>query len=508
MPRLAALILALFFLPVVAAAALLAPVFQDHMVLQRATPLRLWGSAAAGSQVVVEFAGQRQAVTAAADGRWTAQLAALPASSQARDLVVTAGTRVCLHDVLIGEVWLAAGQSNMEFPLANEAHASAALAQADQPALRLLNLTYAGQNVFARPFTAEILQRLEPDTFYRGTWQACAPTSARSFSAVAYYFARDIQAALQVPVGIINLAVGGSPTEAWIRPAALQDDPALRPMLAGNWLDNPVLDEWCRQRGRENLGAATTLPAGSASPNHPFKPGFLWNAGLAPLAGFPLRGVIWYQGESNSLSLRRVQQHERLFPLLVADWRSQWGRGDFPFLYCQLSSIGTAGGYHSEYWPEFRDSQRRMLAQIPQSGMAITSDLGHPTNVHPRNKQDVGRSLALWALAQTYGQDVVYCGPLAQSVRRAGAALVVTFDHATGDLQTSDGQPPASFELAAADGRFHPATAQLTANTAIITHPEIPHPLHVRYAWQPFSLGNLTNHASLPASTFQLTITE
>lgn len=506
------LALVALFLPSVALAGppALAPVFQNSMVLQRDVPVPVWGTADAGTPVSVTMADQRKGTKADGGGKWSVTLEAMKADAEPRELKVVAGDNTLIvRDVLVGEVWVAAGQSNMEWPLANEAHAKAELPAADHPKLRLLNLGYAGQNYFARPFDGDVLKRLTPDEFYRGTWQPCSPRSARDFSAVGYYFGKELHQSLKVPVGIIHLAVGGSPTEAWIRGEALAGDKELASLVKGNWLENGCLDGWCRQRGRENLAAALKdkleSPTDAAGPNHPFKPGFLWDAGISRLIPFPIRGVIWYQGESNALDLRRVQQHDRLFPLLVADWRKQWGGGEFPFLYCQLSSIGTEKGYKAQHWPEFRDGQRRMLAEIPNTGMAVTSDLGHPTDVHPRNKKDVGRRLALWALARTYGQKIAHSGPLAKSVRRDGPALVVTFDHTDGGLKTSDGKALAGFEVAGADGVFEPAEVTTGSDAVTLTSARVAAPVSARYGWQPFSTGNLMNGASLPASTFLLT---
>lgn len=327
----------------------LAPVFQDAMVLQRGVPVPVWGTADAGTPVTVTMADQRKGTKADDKGKWSVTLDPMKADDSPRDLKVVAGDNtLVVRDVLVGEVWIAAGQSNMEWPLANEVHAKAELPTADHPNLRLLNLSYAGQNYFAKPFGRDVLKRLTPDELYEGTWQPCSPKSAKDFSAVGYYFGKELHQSLKVPVGVIHLAVGGSPAEAWVRREALAGDKELAPLLKGDWLENDHLDGWCRQRGRENLAVALNetveSPKDEPGPNHPFKPGFLWDAGIARLTPFPIRGVIWYQGESNSLELRRVQQHDRLLPLLVADWRKRWGVGEFPFLYCQLSSIGTEKG--------------------------------------------------------------------------------------------------------------------------------------------------------------------
>ncbi len=500
MRRTLLLFLTTLLLPCVASATApsLAPVFTDSMILQRAVPVPVWGGAKPGATVTVTFAGQRKLATADEKGQWSITLDPLPADDAPCDLKVISGENTLLvRDVLVGEVWVAAGQSNMEWPLANEAYAKAELPTADHPTIRLLNLNYAGQNYIAKPFGSDVLKQHTSYGFYRGTWQPCTPHSVKSFSAVGYYFAKKIHQTLKVPVGVIHFAVGGSPAESWIRREALAGDKELAPLVIGNWLENERLGEWCRQRGRENLAFALTrkadVPKNGLGLNHPFKPGFLWEAGIARLMPFPIRGIIWYQGESNSLELWRVRQHERLFPLLVADWRRQWGVGEFPFLYCQLSSIGTEKGYKSQHWPEFRDGQRRMLTEIPNTGMAVTSDLGHPTDVHPRNKKEVGRRLALWALARTYDQKLSYSGPLPKSVKRDGSALVVTFDHADEGLKASDGKPLAGFEIAGKDGVFRPADVEVGKDAITLTSILVTEPDSARYGWQPFSTGNLTN---------------
>jgi sialate O-acetylesterase len=501
----------------------LAPVFGDNMVLQRDLPVPVWGRTQPGGQITVEFAGQKQAAKADASGHWRVTLEPLLASHEPRTLAVTDTSRpahpaLCLTNILVGEVWLAAGQSNMEWPLAQEAHAAMELPAATNARLRLLNLTFAGQHFYARPFGSNELARMTPDKFYSGTWQACSPASARPFSAIAYYFAQAVQRELDVPVGVIHLAVGvihlavgGSPAEAWIRRAALAGETALQPIVAGNWLTNAALDGWCRERGGQNLAAALEagwpVPGDDLGPNHPFKPGFLWDAGPARLGPFALRGVLWYQGESNSLEPWRVAQHEKLFPLLVRDWRVQWGRPRLPFLYCQLSSISTNAGYKAGCWPEFRDQQRRFLDVIPDTAMAVTSDLGHPTDVHPRNKREVGRRLALAVLARVYGRAGEGSGPLIATATRRGAEVVLEFRHADG-LRTTDGQPPNGFELAGKSGEFHPATATLRGGRVVLSAAPVSEPEQVRYLWEPFPVPpqNLVNSAGLPASTFRVDI--
>ena len=483
---------------------MLAPVFTDHMVLQRDEPLPVWGRAVPGELVTVEFAGDKKTAVADVDGRWLVRLGPQTASATARGLRISAAGESCeITDVLVGEVWLCAGQSNMEWPLARELHAEAELPRASHPGIRFFNPGYAGKGTGGSPFTAEEVAMLISADYYRGAWEVCTPGSAARMSAIGYYAARDLHAALGVPVGIIHLAVGGSPAEAWVSRKTLARDTALRALTEGDWLVNPALEVWCRQRGQENLGPA---PAGSAGgPDHPFKPGFLWDAGIEPLLPFGLRGVMWYQGESNSLSLARVRQHEILLPLLVRDWRQGWGRPDLPFLYCQLSGID-ANPYRSEFWPEFCDSQRRLLEVIPHSGMVVTADVGHRTDVHPRDKATVGARLAGLALARVYGREHESSGPLPKSARLQGNEVVVTFTHAIGGLRTSDGQALRGFEIAAADNGFIPASALINGATVRVTYQAGIAPRRIRYGWQPYPEGNLENSDSLPASTFVLDV--
>lgn len=500
------LCLAFAFTGLLQAELTLAPVFTDHMVLQRNQELPVWGRADSGARVTVEFNGEKQTTLAGADGRWLIRLAGQPASAKPRSLRVSARSESReLTDVLVGEVWLCAGQSNMEWPLAKEMHASAEIPAASHAAIRFFNPTYAGKDRGGDPFSNAEVARLTPSDYFRGMWEACTPESAARMSAIGYYAARELQAALGVPVGIIHLAVGGSPTEAWIRRETLSSVPGCRALLDGNWFDNPALEAWCRVRGHENLDHAlssgTAMPGSvDGGPNHPFKPGFLWSAAIELLQPFALRGVWWYQGESNSLNLARVQQHEILFPLLVHDWRKQWGVDRLPFLYCQLSSI-EANPYHSEYWPEFRDSQRRMLDMIPASAMVVTSDVGAPTSVHPLDKLTVGQRLAQLSLAKVYGHNLKAEGPLAKSARVLDHSLVIRFDYADG-LCTRDSQSARELEIAGADGIFFAAEARLSGSDLILSHPSVPAPQYARYAWTPFSQGNLVNGAGLPASSF------
>ncbi|WP_373331354.1 sialate O-acetylesterase [Salmonirosea aquatica] len=501
----------------------LADVFGSGMVLQRDQPLRIYGKAAPGAAVSIRLfnptdsgrKGQKRnksQTRVAADSTWQITLTAQGANAKPQILrIISQGDTLTLTNVLIGDVWVCAGQSNMAFMLKDDRFAAAALKSAANANLGLLNWQ-PSVSVYNVPYKVEEIPNLRPENFYRPSgWEAADSTSARNFSAVGFYFGQMVQRETGVPVGLITVAVGGSPAEAWLRPEAVVSGQAeLKPIFRGNWFANESLEPWCRERGHQNLDSllvgGSTLPGDSLGINHPFKPGFLYRAGIESLLGLPIRGVLWYQGESNALSLRRTQQHEQLFPALVRDWRAQWGQGAFPFYFCQLSSIGTEKGYRSEYWPEFRDSQRRMAERIPNVAMAVTSDVGHPSDVHPTDKKTVGKRLARVALAGTYRKKVAARGPSLQKIQQQGNRLVLTFKDAAKGLRTQNDQPLAGFELEDAAGVRHPAEAIISGKNVFITNPQSGHWQRVLYGWQPFSGGNLQNAAGLPASTFQMKI--
>ena len=494
------------------------PLFSDHMVLQRGAKLPVWGTAAPGHEITVTFNGAAAAVVTGASGQWLVELPAQSASKTPRELKVLANgqSRLTVKDVLVGEVWICAGQSNMEFRCDQEATWSTERSAAALPHVRLRNMGYAGQGIFGSAYPASIAARQTPDDFYNASaWTECNAATAASFSAVSYFFGKEIRNTLDVPVGFINLSVGGSPAEAWVRRGALAASPVAG-MVSGKWLNNSLFEPWCVQRAKVQLGSnIDAAPGDDLGPNHSFKPSFLWDAGPARIAPFAIRGVLWYQGESNALShigksgvvnpKWRVEQHERIFPVLVSDWRKQWGQGDFPFLVCQLSSISETS-YASYFWPEFRDYQRRATSLLPNMGLAVTSDIGHSSNVHPANKRDVGRRLARWAQRYVHGDESALPCPLPVSATKSGSAVTVSFQHAGAALSTSNAAAPASFELAGTDGVFHAANATISGAAVIITSTSVPAPVKVRYGWQPFSTGNLVNAAGLPASTFLLDV--
>ena len=290
---------------------------------------------------------------------------------------------------------------------------------------------------------------------------------------------------LQVPVGLICNAVGGSPTESWIDRNTLETE---FPAILNDWLHNDFIQDWVKGRAAKNLGFDSTKLS-----RHPYEPCYLYESGVLPLQQYPIKGVIWYQGESNT---HNMEAHERLFQLLVDSWRSNWKNPQLPFYFVQLSSLDRSS------WTWFRDSQLRLMKSIPHTGMAVSSDHGDSFNVHPTHKQPIGERLARWALSDSYGYSITPSGPLFESVVREGEALVVSFAFGEG-LRTSDGNSPSCFEIAEEEGLYHPANVTIMGDKVRLTSPDLKAPRYVRYAWQPFTRANLVNKDGLPASTFR-----
>ena len=484
-------------------------VFGNHMVLQAETEIPVWGHAKTGAKVTVTLGGETQTATADQAGRWRVRLKPRGASANPSTMLIKAtDERIELKDVVIGEVWVCAGQSNMEWTLSQSANGSDELSKADHPNLRLLHLV-GGARGSSGSYTQEHLDRLTPETYSAGEWKVASADSARNFSAVAWYFGRHLQQEVKVPVGLICAAVGGTPAEAWIPREALEADPDLKGLVAGNWLDNERLGEFCRTRGVQNLLAAIQsgdrIPGDEFGPHHSFKPGFMWEAGIEPLIPYAIRGAIWYQGESNAETPARVREHGRLLPLLINQWRARWGQGEFPFLYVQLPAL------NRPEWPRFRDGQRRVLSQLKNVGMAITIDTGHPSNVHPTLKKPVGERLAKLALGTTYGKSTTYSGPLIGVAEPEGDCLVVSFQHVGDGLKSSDDKPLRYFEVRGKEGDYYPATAKIIdRNTVAVSSSSVPEPHDARYAWLPYPNppANLFNSVDLPASPFSTETTE
>ena len=460
-------------------------IYSDNMVLQHGQPLPLHGIANAGTKITVTIGKQQLNTTADSNGKWQVTLAPL-AAKETYTLQITAGKeKRIFKNVVAGEVWLCSGQSNMEFEMFQASTGEKDIPQAENPNIRLFDMEAHWRTDNANAWELSALDSINVLQYYKpAQWEVCTPKTVRAFSAVAYYFGRTLQKDLNMPIGLICNAVGGSSTESWIDRRTLEYD---FPRILNNWRENDFIMDWVRQRAGENIAKAT-----DKLQRHPYEPAYLFEAGILPLAKYPIKGVIWYQGESNA---HNKDAHSKLFPLLVKSWRTEFNNSQLPFYYVQLSSINRPS------WGWFRESQRRLMKVVPHSGMAVSYDYGHPTDVHPKNKQPIGERLAQWALADTYGRKVLPSGPLFRSATFNGKVATVAFDYAQG-MHPADGKTLRGFELSDGNGIFYPATAEVVGEELKVTSEEVSNPKAVRYGFSPVTDGNLVNEANLPASTF------
>ena len=460
-------------------------IYSDNMVLQHGQSLPLHGIANAGTKITVTIGSQQLNTTANSNGKWQVTLAPL-AAKETYTLQITAGKeKRIFKNVVAGEVWLCSGQSNMEFEMFQASTGERDIPQAENPNIRLFDMEARWRTDNANAWELSALDSINQLQYYKpAQWEVCSPKTVRAFSAVAYYFGRRLQKELNMPIGLICNAVGGSPTEAWIDRRTLEYE---FPRILNNWRENDFIMDWVRQRAGENIAKAT-----DKLQRHPYEPAYLFEAGILPLAKYPIKGVIWYQGESNA---HNKEAHSKLFPLLVKSWRTEFNNPQMPFYYVQLSSINRPS------WGWFRESQRRLMKVVPHSGMAVSYDYGHPTDVHPKNKQPIGERLAQWALADTYGRKVLPSGPLFRSATFNGKVAMVAFDYARG-MHPADGKTLRGFELSDGNGIFYPATAEVVGEAIKVTSEEVSNPKAVRYGFSPVTDGNLVNEANLPASTF------
>ncbi len=467
-------------------------IFGDHMVLQRDSPIRVFGEATPGAEVRVTFAEETCADMASDSGHWQVQLGALEASSEGRTLLVeTDGEKRRFVDVVVGEVWLCAGQSNMDFPLRRATESEAA--DDVDPGTTLLRFFDRSGSTPLSPvaYGEESLDALRAGRFFTGVWSVPSPSIAADFSAVGFFFGRSLEDALHVPIGLIDVSVGGSSTEGWISRDRLAAEPELAP-LTHDFLSTDLTHPFIRERASKHLEAWFQGGRRGPRPPHPFEPGFLHEQAIASLAPFSIRGVAWYQGESNA---HRPKLAGRLFSILIDEWRSAFARDDLPFYFAQLP------GLNRSTWPEFRDMQSRVAARA-HVGMAVTIDMGHPTDVHPPDKQAVGRRLAALALARTYGKETPWSGPTLEAARNNGRELTLSFHHGDG-LAFAAGRGATGFEVAGKRRRYYPATAEIRGTTLALSSPEVDHPTSARYAWAPDPEWSLVNGAGLPAGPFR-----
>lgn len=470
--------------------------FSEHMVLQAGVAVPVWGWADPGEEVTVALGGETQKATTGADGKWTVRLGGLSARTDAQMMTVTGRNQLTVGDVLVGEVWLGAGQSNMAMLVSGAKDYEQERASAALPGIRM--------------FTVSGSRTATSQSDCAGQWTVCTPETVGSFSAVAFFFGRELHRVQGGAIGLIHSSVGGTLIESWISPEAQQATPALgdffaqrEKIMAG--FDHAAASATYRQAMEKwNTAVLAAKAAHQPLPPKPSDPisthagitdvGGLFNGKIAPLIPYALRGVVWYQGESNATP-ERAPFYQTQLRLLVQDWRTRWG-SELPFAWVQLPNVK-----RTESWADIREAMLKSL-DLPRTGMAITIDLGESRNLHPLNKQDVGRRLAQWALGDVYGREVATSGPLPDGHEIRGGEIVLRFRHTEGGLLAKEGELK-GFVIAGADRAWKPASARIAGDTVIVSAPDVPQPIAVRYAWAADPVCNLCNGAGLPASPFR-----
>ena len=476
-------------------------VFGDHMVLQQGKSLPVWGKADPGEKVAVTLNGKTETATACAAGRWMVKLPKMKAGGGPYELKIQgADNTLTFTDVLVGEVWVGSGQSNMQWTVENSANSDHEIANANYPKIRL--------------FDVKRTVATTPQDNCEGSWVICTPESIPEFSAVLYFFGKELHQQLDgVPMGLVHTSWGGTPAESWTSRSMLESDPDLAGMVkhwdkllaqypAAKTAYDTAMEEW--KKGAEQAKAAgipePKKPDAPRGPDHPWLASGLYNAMIAPLVPYAIQGSIWYQGESNA---GRAYQYRKLFPAMITDWRNAWGQGPFPFYFVQLANFTDVLPDPAESeWAELREAQTMTLS-LKNTGMATIIDIGEAKDIHPKNKQDVGKRLALNALAKDYGKKVVWSGPMYKSMKVKGDRVAVKFDHADGGLSARDGDKLKGFAIAGADKKFVWADAVVKGKTVVVSSPQVAKPVAVRYAWANNPVCNLVNGKGLPASPFR-----
>lgn len=468
----------------------------DHMVLQADAEVPIWGWASPGEEITVSLAGASAQTKADASGNWRVLLKNLKAGGP-HTLAVKGTNTLTVKDVLVGEVWLGSGQSNMAMTVNRANDFEKEAAAATFPQIRMFTVT------------SRAAEKAQADC--TGEWVLCSPESVARFSATAYFFGRELHQQLQVPVGLINSSVGGTPIESWISPETQLASAELKPFFRATAGENSDLDpaaskaKYDRDLAAWQEKAKTAKATGKAVPKRPQDPaaarerrgnvGGLFNGKIAPLVNYRIRGALWYQGEANTTPAKApFYQHQ--LPLLVNDWRSRWGY-EFPMAWAQLPNFTASG----RDWPPVREAMLQTL-KLPKTGMAITLDIGESGDIHPKNKQDVGKRLALWALGTVYGKSGPTSGPLPAGHEKRGHSIVVRFSHTNGGLVAQGGKLT-GFEVADASG-FKKADAKIEGETVVVSSSDVAEPIAARYAWENNPTATLFNGAGLPASPFSV----
>ncbi len=473
----------------------------DNMVLLQDAPANVWGWADPQEKVTVTFAGKTAETTADAEGNWNVKLEGLTPAAEG-DLKIAGNNQLTVKNVAVGEVWVGSGQSNMEWRVANSANPQEEISAAKYPKIRM--------------FTVQRTPKGTPQTDCKGKWEVCSPETAANFSAVAYYFGRNLHQNLQVPVGLIHSSWGGTPAEFWTPTDVLSADPDFAGIIKGwettkaNYLKakenyEKALENWKTEAEKAKTAGqpAPRRPSAPRGGNDFGSPGCLYNGMIAPLLPYTIRGAIWYQGESNA---GNAQLYRKLFPTMISSWRQRWNLGEFPFLYVQLANynarrVPPTGQPEDSNWAALREAQTMTLS-LKNTGMALAIDIGEADDIHPKNKQEVGRRLALIAQATVYYREVEFSGPMFTSVQEEDGKMRLSFRYAEG-LKAADGGKLKGFAIAGEDRKFHWAEAEIQGDHIVLQSPNVSKPVAVRYAWADNPEANLVNASGLPASPFR-----
>ena len=467
-------------------------VIGDHMVIQQQSKVPLWGWAPAGEKVAVHGSWMKSPISDKADseGRWKVDIKT-PKAGGPYIILIKCGSAVrTLEDVMSGEVWLCTGQSNMEWMMSRFPDAKEDIPKAKDNKLRL--------------FTVPRCRSEEPKDDCEGNWSLCTPEVVESFSAVGYYYGAALRKNLNVPVGLLNCSYGGSTAEAWMDWEALSKNPDFAPIIkrakdqfAFEVNPDEMMKQYEKKVEQSKSSPNLPIPEKPSKPNHKTAT-TLYNGMLHPILSYGVKGAIWYQGESN---VSRAYQYRKLFPALIHQWRKDWKQGKFPFYFVQIAPYQYKGQPETNA-AELREAQM-MALEIPNTGMAVTMDIGDPTNIHPWHKEVVGERLALWAMAKSYGQKgIVYSGPLYRKIKIEGNKIRLYFDHVGSGLMAKDG-PLTHFQIAGKDRQFVPAEAIIDGDTVLVSAPNLFQPVAVRYGWSDAAEPNLFNKEGLPASSFR-----
>ncbi|MCL5019293.1 MAG: sialate O-acetylesterase [Patescibacteria group bacterium] len=524
------LLLVLTTSPAVAAVKLPA-VISDNMVLQRNTSIPVWGTADQGEIVTVTFGNQKATTTTGNDGKWMVKLDRMDAGGP-YEMTVSGTNTITIRNILIGEVWICSGQSNMERPVKEALNADREIAESDYPEIRFLSVPWTLADKPLDDITVgkvpELYKKLpDPDRWINRlegpvAWISCNPKAVENFSAAGYFFGRELHKKLNVPVGLIQATWDGSSISGWTSLPTLRSYKEAEPILnrwgqaflyypwAKEEYEKRIAD-WQQSAKKAELEGKTVLPKPwipPLGPEHHHRPSGLYNGMIAPLIPFAIKGVIWYQGEADA---PQGYLYRTLFPAMIRDWRESWGQGDFPFLYAQLANFNSNVHLYrqeipsepsDDYWAELREAQLMTLA-LPKTGMAVTIDIGEADNIHPRNKQEVGYRLALAAQAVAYNRNVIYSGPAYESMNVENGKVRISFKHIGSGLIAKDGEPLKGFAIAGRDRKFVWAEAKIEGNEVVVWSDKVSNPIAVRYAWACNPACNLYNKEGLPASPFR-----